>query len=180
MKNTFPLYGKAASTLKNIWWDWFPLAGIWFVFQNGLPPNFNNGVYLQKKTRNKIIDKTDKNLVSIFPICSSQRETASTGSSWLLFKKMEENGFHKPKNQFSLVKNMVFLQKLASINLSDGFHRGKTLSKRKRFSVARKSISRNEGFRWKIPDRKKLTGVFEKWRKTMVSTSRKILFPYHG
>ena len=71
LKNTFPLYGKAASTLKNIWWNWFPLAGMWFVFQNGLPPNFNNGVYLQKKTRNKIIDKTDKNLVSIFPICSS-------------------------------------------------------------------------------------------------------------
>ena len=31
-------------------------------------------------------------------------KTASTGSSWLLFKKMEENGFHQAKNQFLLVK----------------------------------------------------------------------------
>ena len=73
LKNTFPLYGKVASTLKNIWkkWKiWFPLAGIWFVFQNGLLPNFNNGFHLQQKSWNKTIDNTDKNFVSTFPICS--------------------------------------------------------------------------------------------------------------
>ena len=30
--------------------------------------------------------------------------TVSNGRSWLLSEKMEENGFHDPENQFSLVK----------------------------------------------------------------------------
>ena len=65
---------KAASTLKNLWKsgkNWCPLEQIWFVCKNGLPPNFNNSFHLQKKTRNKTIDKSDKNLVSRFPVFSS-------------------------------------------------------------------------------------------------------------
>ena len=66
LKNTFPVCGKAASTLRNLWKNWCPLTGIWFVFKNGLPPNFNNSFHFQKKTRNKTIDKTDKNVSNMF------------------------------------------------------------------------------------------------------------------
>ena len=65
----FPLYEKAASTLKNLrknLKNWCPLAGTWFVFKNGLPPDFNNSFHLQQKTRNKTTDKTDKNVSNMF------------------------------------------------------------------------------------------------------------------
>ena len=65
----FPLYEKAASTLKNLrknFKNWCPLAGTWFVFKNGLPPDFNNSFHLQQKTRNKTTDKTDKNVSNMF------------------------------------------------------------------------------------------------------------------
>ena len=33
-----------------------------------------------------------------------EEKTTSTGSSWLLYEKMEENGFHEPENPSSLFK----------------------------------------------------------------------------
>ena len=38
-----------------------------------------------------------------------EEKTASTCSIWLLSEKMEENGLHEPKNQFSL-ENCEFLE----------------------------------------------------------------------
>ena len=74
-KNTFPLYVKAASILKNLWkvekigvrWQ-----GYGSSLNNWLSPNFNNSFHLQKKTQSKTIYKKQvKNLVSTFPIFSS-------------------------------------------------------------------------------------------------------------
>ena len=72
LKNTFPLYGEAASTLKNLWkiGKIGPKYGP--SLKNWLSDNFNNSFHLKKKTQNKTIDKKQiKNLVSTFPICSS-------------------------------------------------------------------------------------------------------------
>ena len=41
IRNTFPLYGKAVSTLKSLrknWKNWGPLAGIWLIFKKWTPP----------------------------------------------------------------------------------------------------------------------------------------------
>ena len=79
--------------------------------------------------------------------------------------------------------NMVFLWKLASTSFSYGFHREeKHLKKRKRFPLARKSVStsRNKRFHWKIrfcKTEKKLAKLSEKWREKIVSTSQKIICP---
>ena len=86
------------------------------VRQNRLPPNFNNSFHYQKKTRNKaILFPEVKKLVS-----TSQNEglaevpvegkTASTSSNSLLSEKMEENCFHEPENQFSLVELWHFFK----------------------------------------------------------------------
>ena len=71
---------------------------------------------------------------------SAERKTASTGKSWLLSKKMKENGFHKPENLFLLVKIWSFFKKwllLISVTVStsrgklwtkeNGFHKPKNL-----------------------------------------------------
>ena len=42
LKNTFSLYGKAASKILE---NWCPQAGIKFTFKNWLPPNFNNNFH---------------------------------------------------------------------------------------------------------------------------------------
>ena len=63
LKNRFPLYGNAASTLKNLWkieqvgvpWQEYGSS-----LKNWLSPNFNNSFHLQIKTRNKTIDKKIK------------------------------------------------------------------------------------------------------------------------
>ena len=59
----------------------------------------------------KVVFPVDKKLVFIswnerlaekyVPV---EEKTTSTGSSWLLYEKMEENGFHEPENQSSLFK----------------------------------------------------------------------------
>ena len=120
MKNTFPLYGKAAFALKNFWknpQNWFPLARIWFVLKLTLF-NFNNSFHWQKKIRNKeILFPVDKNLISTSwnesfaeKYALVERKLISTGSSWLLSEKMEENGFYQQENQFSLVKIWFFFK----------------------------------------------------------------------
>ena len=68
LKNGFPLYGRTASPLKNLWkiekigvhWQEFGSS-----LKNWLLPNFNNSFHLQKKTRNKTIDK--KKIKYLFP-----------------------------------------------------------------------------------------------------------------
>ena len=94
LKSRFPLYGKAASTLKNLWkiekngvhWQEYGSS-----LKNWLLPNFNNSFHLQKKTRNKTIDKKEiKTSFPCFQYVLVKWETASTGSSWLLSKKMEK------------------------------------------------------------------------------------------
>ena len=85
---------------------------------------------------------------------------------------------------------MPFLLKLASTSFSDGFHyEEKPLNKRKRFPIARKSISTrwNEGFSWKLLFRykkkliKKISGRKSlNNRERTVSTSQKISCPLEG
>ena len=98
LKNRFPLYGKAASTLKNLWkiekngvhWEEHGKS-----LENWLPPNLNNNFHLQKKARNKTIDKKQiKTLFPRFQYVLVKWKTADTGSSWLLSKKMEKIEFH--------------------------------------------------------------------------------------
>ena len=83
-ENMFPLYGKAASTLKKLKKikknkkNWYPLAGLWFVFKNEC---------LSLKTK-----------VQKFQYVLVKWKTTAAGSSWLLSKKMEDNGFHYLKS----------------------------------------------------------------------------------
>ena len=97
LKNSFPLYGKVASTLKNILKNW----------KNWCPPNF----HLQKRIRNKAIDKEQiKTSFPRFQYVLVKLKNASTVCNWLLSKKMKKISFHYPKNQFSLVKMWSFIK----------------------------------------------------------------------
>ena len=107
LKNAFPLYGKVASTLKNLKISQnIEKTGIhwqWYIFS--LKIDFSQVsiiVSTSRKSRNKtILFPVDKILVSTswneglaekyVPV---EEWVVSTGSSWLLYEKIKENGFH--------------------------------------------------------------------------------------
>ena len=90
------------------------MAGIWFAFQNGLPPNSNNGFHLQKITRNKIIDKTDKNSFLHFQYVLLKSKTASLVAVDCCLRKWKEMVSTSPKISFHQLKH--------GLSLKTGFH----------------------------------------------------------
>ena len=90
--------------------NWCPLAGMWFALKNLTSPNFNNSFHLVKNSRNKTIYKKQiKTLFPRFQYVLVKWKTASTGSSWLLSKRMGKKCFPLPQKSAFLSGNMVFL-----------------------------------------------------------------------
>ena len=85
-----------------------PLAGICSTLKFDFPQiSVIFSISRKKLGIKKVLFPADKKLVferlaeKYVPV---EEKTTSTGSSWLLYEKMEENGFHEPENQSSLFK----------------------------------------------------------------------------
>ena len=116
LKNAFRLYGKVASILKNLKIpENIEKTGVHqqeyiFVFKNRLSPSFNNSFHQQKKLGKK--HYCFQQIKNSFPLAGMKgwlkniqlkNELFPLAAVDCCLKKMEENGFHQPENQFSLV-----------------------------------------------------------------------------
>ena len=118
LKNAFPLYGKVASTLKNlknsknIEKSWCSLGGIY----SSLKTDFSQVSIIVSTSR-----KNCRNEGLAEKYVPVEEWTVSTGSLTVIWEN-ERKWIPLARKSVALVKKMLFLLQLASTSFKDGFH----------------------------------------------------------